>query len=70
LLQPPLFPRITGNNGDRNKNQKLKPNSKTKEDDLLRVQRIIELQRDFLSLTGLQNFEVTESNSEKKGKKK
>jgi hypothetical protein len=46
------------------------PNSKTKEDDLLRVQRIIELQRDFLSLTGLQNFEETESNTKKKGEKK
>jgi exonuclease V gamma subunit len=46
------------------------PNSKTREDDLLRVQRIIELQRDFLSLTGLLNFEETEPKMKKKGKKK
>ena len=46
------------------------PNSKTKEDDLLRIQRIIELQKDFLSLTGLQNFETKEPITKKKGKKK
>jgi hypothetical protein len=46
------------------------PNSKTKEDDLLRIQRIIELQKDFLSLTGLLNFEKSEPTTKKKGKKK
>ena len=46
------------------------PNSKTKEVDLMRIQRIIELQKEFLSLTGLQNLEIKEPITKKKGKKK
>ena len=46
------------------------PNAKTKDDDLLRIQRIIELQKEFLSLTGLLHTENSEPIMKKKGKKK